>query len=147
MITSTSKREAVTHLPRSRRVVAAIAGIAAAVLVIVYPMWPSTAESLVFYTGSPSHVVTLTVDRPRVGDTDIEIAITDRAGSPVEHAVVQIQPIAPLMGNAGPSATAAYTGSGRYCAAAVPLMMTGPWELWLSIDGLDRLMLPLWISG
>jgi hypothetical protein len=121
--------------------------IVAAVAVIVWLLWPSPSGALVLHSGSPDHIVTVTIDSPRAGDTDIEIELTDRSGNPIDHAALRIQPIAPLAGHAGPALPARYAGPGRYHAVAVPLMMTGPWELRLSIDDADHLTVPLWIGG
>ncbi|MDX6291707.1 MAG: hypothetical protein QOH50_782, partial [Kribbellaceae bacterium] len=57
--------------------------------------------------------------------------------------------VMPLMGHAAPPVAAVPIG-GRYRADGVPLMMTGPMELLLSIDfagGVDHLILPLTVSG
>jgi hypothetical protein len=65
--------------------------------------------------------------------------------------MVQIQAIMPLMGHASqPVPADPSAGNGHYQVAQVPLMMTGPWELQVSInapDGADNLILPLPVSG
>ena len=64
--------------------------------------------------------------------------------------MVQIEAIMPLMGHATPPVPADSSGGGHYRAAQAPLMMTGSWELQVSIDppdGVDNLLLPLSVTG
>ncbi|WP_433205226.1 FixH family protein [Nocardia sp. CA-107356] len=130
-----------------------LAGGAALVIVIAaiaWLLWPSQSGPLVLKSGTPHHLVTVTIDSLRIGSTDIDIAVTDRTGVTKDHAAVRIQVNQPLMGYAGQSVTAVAAGPGRFHAVAVPLMMTGPWELRLSIDdhdGVDELTVPLWVGG
>jgi hypothetical protein len=121
-----------------------IAAVALGVLVR-----PTPRASAVLHTGTSRHVVTATVRNPRIGTTAVEIDLADRIGGPAQ-AAVQIQAVMPLMGHATPPAEAVPVGSGRYRAEGVPLMMTGSWELLLSIDVAgagDHLVLPLPVSG
>ncbi|WP_433621635.1 hypothetical protein [Nocardia sp. CA-120079] len=118
--------------------------------VIAWFAWPRPPGPLVLKTGSPQHLVTISIDSVRIGSTAIDIAVTDRAGVTKEHAAVCIQANQPLMGHAGQPIAATATGSGHFHVASVPLMMTGPWELRLSIDehdGIDELAVPIWVGG
>jgi len=130
-----------------------LAGGVAIVIVIATIAWlvrPSPSGPLVLKSGTPHHLVTVTIDSLRIGSTDIDIAVTDRAGATKDHAAVRIQVNQPLMGYAGQPVAAVAAGPGRFHAAAVLLMMTGPWELRLSIDehdGVDELAVPLWVGG
>jgi hypothetical protein len=126
-------------------VVVLIAAVALGVLVR-----PTPRASAVLRTGTPHHVVTATVQNPRIGTTAVEIDLADRIGGPTTAAAVEIEAVMPLMGHATPHATAVSVGGGRYRAEGVPLMMTGSWELLLSIDvagAVDHLVLPLSVSG
>ncbi|MEU4343475.1 hypothetical protein AB0H00_19730 [Nocardia sp. NPDC023852] len=117
---------------------------------IVWLVWPNLPGPLVLNTGTSHHLVTVTIDSLRVGHSDIDIDITDRAGAPIGHAAVRIQADQPLMGYAGQPVAAVPAGGHRFHVAALPLMMTGPWELRLSIeahDGVDQLTLPIWVGG
>jgi hypothetical protein len=63
---------------------------------------------------------------------------------------MDVEAVMPLMGHATPPVSAVPVGGGRYRAEGVPLMMTGPWQLRISMtaaDGIDHLMLPLSVSG
>ncbi|MEV6560435.1 FixH family protein [Nocardia sp. NPDC051756] len=134
---------------RSLRI-AAVAVVVVAIAVIGWLVWPSPRTPVVLKTGTPQHLVTVTIDSLRLGETAVDVTVTDRAGAPIDHAAVQIQAIQPLMGHAGAAVPAAANGSGRFHAPAVSLMMTGPWELRLSIDahnGIDQVTLPLWVGG
>ncbi|PXX60957.1 YtkA-like protein [Nocardia tenerifensis] len=134
--------------PRGRALAAAAAVIVVAV--IGWLVWPSPPEPVVLKTGTPQHLVTVTIDSLRLGDTAVDIAVTDRDGAPVDHAAVRIQANQPLMGHAGTPVQAAASGPGRFHAASVPLMMTGPWELRLLIDAhnaVDQVTVPLWVGG
>lgn len=128
-------------------------GIALAIAAIVgvgWLLWPTPPGRAVMHTGTSHYIATATVDSPRIGATGIDIDLTDRNGGPVDRAMVRVEAIMPLMGYASPSVTAAAAGAGHYRAAAVDLMMTGPWELQVSIDapdGADELTLPLQVSG
>jgi hypothetical protein len=136
---------------RPRRVLAVGIVVAAiALAAIVWLMWPSPSGPLELHSGTPRHIVTVTIDSPRLGNTVIDIIVTDRTGNPINQATVQVQAIEPLMGYAGQPGMSVATGPGHYRTTAIPLMMTGPWQLRLSIDardGIDQLTLPLWVGG
>jgi hypothetical protein len=123
---------------------------AAAAVILVWLLWPTPPGPVVLHAGTSHYVVTATVDSARMGGTAVEVDLATRAGAPLDRAMVQIQAVMPLMGHATPPVTADSAGGGRYRAAQVPLMMTGAWELQLSIaapDGVDTLMLPLSVTG
>lgn len=128
-----------------------IGGIAVAVVVAIGVLiWPSPPGPVVVHAGTSRYVVTATIERPRIGSTDVDIDLTDHAGRPVGRAAVGIEAIMPLMGYADPVVAATSVDSTHFHVAGVPLMMTGPWELRLSIDapdGVDNLTLPLTVSG
>ncbi|MFX0577647.1 FixH family protein [Nocardia nepalensis] len=130
-----------------------LAGGAVLVVVIAaiaWLVWPRPSGALVLKSGTPHHLVTVTIDNLRIGSTDIDITVTDRAGATKGHAAVRIQASQPLMGYAGQPIMVVAAEPGHFHAAAVPLMMTGPWELRLSIDehdGVDELTVPLWVGG
>lgn len=138
-----------TPARRSRHIPIAI-GVVLVIAVIGWLVWPSKSGPVVLNSGTPQHLVTVTVDRLRLGDTAVDVTITDRAGAPIDHAVVQVQANQPLMGHAGAPVAMTPAGDGRFHAASVALMMTGPWELRLTIDahhGIDQLTLPVWVGG
>ncbi|WP_228001829.1 FixH family protein [Nocardia australiensis] len=136
---------------RSNRFLA-VTGVVIAIVIaaLAWRLWPSTPGPVVLKTGTPDHLVSISIDTVRVGTTDIDVAISDRTGTPIGHAALRVQAIQPLMGHAGAPVVATAAGSGHFHVAAVPLMMTGPWELRLSIDthnGIDQLTVPLWVGG
>jgi hypothetical protein len=151
MSAAVTTTRATDHGLRSRRVLVAV-GVATVVVIAVvgWLVWPSPPDPVVLNSGTPHHLVTVTLDSVRLGATAIEVTVTGRAGAPIDHGAVQIQANQTLMGHAGQPIAAVPSGDGRFRAAAVPLMMTGPWELRLSIDthdGVEQLTLPLWVGG
>jgi hypothetical protein len=136
--------------PRRVLVGGAIVAAVVAAVILGWLVWPKPPGPVALHAGTSHYVVTATVDSARMGTTDIEVDLTTRAGAPVDHAMVEIEAIMPLMGHATPPVSADSLGNGHYRAAQVPLMMTGPWELQVSIDaadGVDTLILPLSVSG
>jgi hypothetical protein len=137
---------------RGRRVLVGDTIVVAIVVAVIlgWLMWPKPPGPVVLHAGTSHYVITATVGSSRIGTTDIDIDLTNRTGGPVDRATVEIEAIMPLMGHATPSVSAYSVGNGHYRAAQVPLMMTGPWELQLSIDatnGVDHLTVPLSVSG
>jgi hypothetical protein len=113
---------------------------AVALGVIGWLVWPAPPGPLVLHASS----VTVTIVRPRLGTTDLDISTS--AG-----AFILAQASMPLMGYATPQVAATAAGGGRYTVAAVHLMTTGPWELRLSITPRggtrEDLMLPFDVTG
>jgi hypothetical protein len=137
---------------RARRVLFADSVVVAIVVVGIlgWLVWPKPPGPVVLHAGTSHYVVTATVGTSRMGATDIDIGLTNRTGGPVDRATVELEAIMPLMGHATPPVSADSVGNGHYRAPQVPLMMTGPWELQLSVDaanGADHLTLPLSVSG
>jgi len=100
--------------------------------------------------GHIRYVVTATIENARIGATAVEIDLTTRTGDPAPPVAVDIEAIMPLMGQATHRYPRPPPGPGRYRAEGVPLMMTGPWQLRISItapDSVDHLMLPLSVGG
>lgn len=137
---------------RNRGVLAATGAVAALGLAIVvgWLLWPTPPGPVVLHGGTARNVVTATVDSPRIGATAVDIDLRTRTGDPAPPVGVDIEAVMPLMGHATPPVPAVPVGAGRYRAEGVPLMMTGPWQLRISItapDGIDHLMLPLSVGG
>ncbi|WP_084530644.1 FixH family protein [Nocardia miyunensis] len=144
--------EPVVREPRARSV--RVAGVPVLVVALVglvgWLLWPTPPGHLVMHSGTADHIVTVTLGSSRMGDTGVDIELTDRAGRSVNNAVVQVQAVEPRMGYSDAPVTATVSGEGRYHAPDVSFMMTGPWELRLSVvagDATDHLSVPLWISG
>ena len=142
-----------TRRPQRPRAALLAAGIVAAAAVVTvalgWLLWPTPPGPAVLHTGTARYAVTVTVDTPRIGDTSVEIDLASRTGGTEPPAEVAIDAVMPLMGHAVPPLSALPMG-GRYHAHGLPLMMTGPWELRLSIpaaDGVESLTLPLQVSG
>jgi hypothetical protein len=127
--------------------IVAAAGVA---VVLGWVLWPSPPGPAVLHTGTASYAVTVTVDTPRIGDTSVEIDLAARTGGTALQDAVAIDAVMPLMGHAVPPVSAVPVGGGRYQADGMHLMMTGLWELRLSIPaagGVESLTLPLPVSG
>ncbi|MFS8359087.1 hypothetical protein ACLVWO_05915 [Streptomyces sp. CWNU-52H] len=127
---------------------AAAGGLLALSLVLLGSAFLPTGEaSATSLTGRTAHdVVTLTVDRPRSGETAVDIRLAPRA----QAAVVTLQAVLPTAGHAGPETTALSEGDNRYRVAGVHLMMPGRWTFLVSIDRggtRDQYDFPLTISG
>ena len=124
---------------------ALLAVLGVAVLgVLGWLLWPSGPGPLVVRASGGMSPVTVTIVRPRLGVTDLDI-------STAPGAFVLAQANMPLMGFATPQVAATATGAGHYTVAAVHLMTTGPWELRLAITARDGtredLMVPFNVTG
>ncbi|WP_433755231.1 FixH family protein [Nocardia sp. CA-135398] len=138
-----------TAVPR-KGVLAGGAVVVIVLAAIAWFVWPRPSGPLVLKTGSAQHLVTISIESVRIGSTAIDVTVSDRSGATKDHAAVSIQANQPLMGHAGQPVAAMSTGPGHFRAASVPLMMTGPWELRLSIDehdSVDELAVPIWVGG
>ncbi len=133
-----------------RRAIVAAAAVVA-VAAAGWLLWPHRAGPTVLYAGTARYTVAVTVTDPRLGSTAVSIALATRSGAPVGTAAILLQATMPLMGLATPAIPTTSTGTGRYDAAAVPLMATGPWQLRLTITAptgpTDDLQLPLTVTG
>lgn len=165
-----------------------VIAVLAALGLVVWLAWPSAAAATELYSGTARYAVTVTIDQPRIGDTTVDITLTERDGSPMTTTptttpmpapmtmpmtapmtmpmtapmtmpmtapttgptsmpAISVEAVMPLMGFATPSLPATTTGGGHYTVSGVPLMMTGPWELHVSIGGTDDLVLPFTVTG
>ncbi len=130
--------------------VAAIA-VAAAVLlgVVGWLLWPSPPTATAVRGGTSRYLVSATIDPPRIGDAAVTIDLTTQDGA-APNVTVSVAGVMPLMGFATPSLPAMAEGGGRYTVGDLPLMMTGPWELRVSVasaGNTDELALPFTVSG
>ncbi|MFJ5835877.1 hypothetical protein ACIQGO_03670 [Streptomyces shenzhenensis] len=112
---------------------------------------PSRTDEAVSLTGgTATDEVTLTVQRPRAGATDVSIRLTPRRGERNGRpSAVTLQAVLPTAGHATPATTAHPQGSGAY-STAVHLMMPGRWTFHVSVeDGTrkDQFDFPVVISG
>jgi hypothetical protein len=126
----------------------------AAAAILGWFVWPHPSSPAVLHTGTAHYVIAVTTERPRVGTSGVEIALTARDSGTAQPAIeaVQIQAVMPLMGYATQPVTAGPTtqDGSRFRAAGLPLMAPGPWELLVAITfpgGADYVTLPLWVSG
>jgi len=133
-----------------RRAIAATTAVIA-LLLLGWLLWPSPPGATVLYAGTARYAVTVTVGDPHIGSTDVTVTLASRTGKPVGNAAILLQATMPLMGLAAPPIPATSTGTGRYDTSGVPLMMTGPWQLRLTITGptgtTDNLLVPLTVTG
>jgi hypothetical protein len=112
--------------------------------VVGWLVWPSSGGPVVLRASTGASPVTVTVERPRLGVTDLAI-------SAPPGAFILVQASMPLMGYATPQVAATAAGGGRYTVAAVHLMTTGPWELRLAVTPRggtrEDLMVPFDVTG
>ncbi|MFE7439037.1 hypothetical protein ACFU7X_00980 [Streptomyces chartreusis] len=124
-------------------------------LLVASTFLPSTEAAATSLTGSTAHdVVTLTVDRPRTGHTEVEVRLSPLApGSQApsaDPAVVTLQAVLPTAGHAGPETVALPTGNNRYRTEPVHLMAPGRWIFLVSVDRgatRDQYEFPLTLAG
>lgn len=126
--------------------------VAVAVLgVLGWLLWPSGTAATTLRGGTSRYAVDVTVDQPHIGGTDMAVAVTDRDGSaPSVTPTISVEAVMPLMGFATPPLSATASGGGHYTVSGVPLMMTGPWELHVSITDhsrADDVVLPFTVTG
>lgn len=136
--------------PVVRRIPLSALAVAAVVIVVLlgWLLWPTPPAAAVLSAGTPSYAITATVRSPRIGSTDVLVEVQPRGGSTAD--MVTVEAVMPLMGFATP-AIPAMTDNGQLTASGVSLMMTGPWELYVSVTGhsgqIDTVMLPFTVSG
>ncbi|GIF26750.1 hypothetical protein BJ973_000159 [Actinoplanes tereljensis] len=112
-------------------------------------LWPSPG-GVRLTIGSATHIVTVTLDSARVGDHDITVSVTDRAGAPETARSIQLVAVLPTMGYLSPVQTAPSVNSGRFVAAGVSLMAPGGWQLLVTVPGAagpDRIPVPVTVTG
>ena len=113
--------------------------------VLGWLLWPSPPSATTLHAGTPHYAITATVASPRIGSTDVTI---DVSGG--DATAVTVEAVMPLMGFATPPAPALPQGDHR-TATGLSLMMTGPWELYLSVTGhdggTDTAMVPFTVTG
>jgi hypothetical protein len=114
-------------------------------------LWPHPPGPATLRAGTSASQVTVTVARPRLGTTDLTIALTSPSGAAQPGAFVQAQASMPLMGYATPEVAATAAGGGHYTVAGMHLMTTGPWELHLTVTPAggtpEALLLPFDVTG
>ncbi|MEV6851069.1 hypothetical protein [Actinoplanes sp. NPDC051411] len=112
--------------------------------VIGWLVWPAAPGPLVLHASTRVSAVTVTIARPRLGTTDLDISTSPGA-------FILAQGVMPLIGYATPEVAATAAGGGRYTVAAVHLMTTGPWELRLAVTPRggtrEDLVLPFDVTG
>jgi YtkA-like len=134
---------------RTRRRVVVLA-IVVGVLTTVWLSWPSTRAPAVVTGGTAEHLVTVTVARPRVGTTAVELGVARRDGAPAALRSAQVLAVMPAMGHTDLPVPAAPIGPGRYRVAELALTMSGQWQLEVIMTeggAVDRLVVPVIISG
>lgn len=141
-----------------RRFLIAGAVLAAVLLTALTLRWVSTAGTTdsaaggTTLTGGTAHdVVTLTIASPRIGMTAVDVQLAPRKGTVTTGQVpsVTVSAVLPTAGHAVPEYTAARAANGQYHVSALPLMMTGRWEVLVDIDGRgrhDRVVFPLTLT-
>ena len=131
------------------RIAALVVGVLAVLGLAGWLLWPSPPTATALRSGTARYAVSATIDPPRIGNAAVSVDLTTHDGA-APNATISVEAVMPLMGFATPSLPATANGGGHYTVSNVPLMMTGPWELYVSISdgtGTDELMLPFTVSG
>lgn len=130
-----------------------VAGIVAVVVlgVLGWLLWPGGTAAATLRGGTSRYAVDVTIDQLHIGSTNVAIAVTDRDGAaPAVTPTISVEAVMPLMGFGTPPLPATASGGGHYTVSGVPLMMTGPWELHVSITDhsrADDVVLPFTVTG
>jgi hypothetical protein len=135
-----------------RRLALPLAGAAVVVtaLALGWALWPSGATATVLHGETPRYTVALTIDRPRIGTTAIEVDVVTYFGA-AAPATVSVEPTMPLLGLAVPPVGASARSVGHFWASDVTLLATGPCELRIILTDrqgkTSQLVLPFTVSG
>jgi hypothetical protein len=108
-------------------------GVAATVAYAV-ASWPRH-EAAGFTGTSPHYAVTVTLDGPRTGVVDVEVAVTARDGGAITVEAVRLSATMPRMGHVTPEVVAHRTAPGRFRAHGELFVMAGVWQLGVQITG------------
>ena len=131
------------------RLLAAGIVVVAVLGLVGWLLWPKGTAATTLRGGTAQYTVDVTIDQRRIGNTDVGIALTPRDDTTATPAI-SVQAVMPLMGYATPPLPATASGGGHYTVSGVPLMMTGPWELHVSITDhtrADDVVLPFIVTG
>jgi hypothetical protein len=113
------------------------------ILLLGWLLWPSGATATVVHSGPAA----VTVDKPRMGTTSVEIDLTES----VDVATVTVAPTMPLLGVTVPPVGAVARSAGHFEATGVTLPATGPCELRLVLTdrhgGTSSIVAAFTVSG
>jgi hypothetical protein len=70
-----------------------------------------------------------------VGNDDLQLAITDASGAPLDGLSLTVKPFMPADGHGTSETTVAAAGDGKYLVTNVYLFMSGVWQLQISVFG------------
>ena len=125
--------------------------VALSILTTWYFATQGSGRAITVVTGSPRHIVTLTLGTPRTGERTVTLRVTDRAGTPCRAAALPFTAVLPTMGYSTPvmSAVAGRT-AGSFTVDALPLMAPGGWQLRVTVPdpaGEEQVMVPVPVTG
>ena len=124
---------------------AVLAGVLTLVLSI-----SSNGDAPIVLRGTTAHyAVSLSIDRPHSGMSQVEVEAHERDVSPAQLTEVLVAPAMPVMGHAAAPVIARPDGASRY-RAEVDLMMAGQWEVDVRLsdkDGTEHTTFPVMISS
>lgn len=142
-----------TASTRPRRRIRLIGGVSlavlAGVLTLVLSMSSNGDAPIVLHGTTAHYAVSLSVDRPRAGMSQVEVEAHEHDGSPAQLTKVLVAPAMPIMGHAAAPMDARPDGPGRY-RAEIDLMMAGQWEVDIRLsgkDGTEHTTFPMMISS
>jgi copper transport protein len=115
-----------------------VAAILAIVLAVGISLGPPPAPSVEHAIADDAYVATLSMAPGKVGDNDVVVALSPKAGAPAEPKEVELRLSAP--GIETIARKAERIAEGRYHVRALPLWVAGPWqvEVGLLVDDFTR---------
>ena len=72
---------------------------------------------------------------PAVGNDDVQLAITDASGAPLDGLTVAVKPFMPAHGHGTSQTTVMAQGGGKYLVTDVYLYMSGVWQMQITVSG------------
>jgi copper transport protein len=133
--------------PRMRRLLRLVLGLdlivasLATVLAVGLSLGPPSTNALTLNVANDRYEASLTFAPGKIGDNDLTIVLTPRAGAPLEPKEVELRLSAP--GIETITRKAESMSAGRYRLRNLPLWVAGPWEvqLGLLVDDFTKLQL------
>ncbi len=130
-------RRAVTGAARARSLLRSVLGLdliaasLATILAVGLSLGPPPAAGLTVAMANERYDIVLDITPGKIGDNDLVIALTPKAGAPADPKEVELRLSAP--GIEPITRNAERTGAGGYHVRDLPLWVPGPWQVLLGL--------------